>query len=105
MTPPSIMSGNEMQMSAYYVLLSLGLFETDGGCATRPFYTLATPVFCKVIIHPDDKFYRGKTFTIIVDNNPPQNEYIQSAILDGKSLNRRGFIMMKSYMEERCIMK
>jgi hypothetical protein len=37
MIPPSIMSGNEMQMSAYYVLLSQGLFETDGGCARKPF--------------------------------------------------------------------
>jgi putative alpha-1,2-mannosidase len=79
---------DEGQMSAYYVLLSLGLFETDGGCATKPFYTLTTPVFSKIVIHLDDKFYKGKTFTILADNNSPQNEYIQSATLNGKPLNR-----------------
>lgn len=79
---------DEGQMSAYFVLLSLGLFETDGGCATKPYYTLTTPVFSKIVIHLDNKFYPGKTFTIVADNNLPQKEYIQSATLNGKPLNR-----------------
>ncbi len=79
---------DEGQMSAYYVLLSIGLFEADGGCATKPFYTLSTPVFDSIVIHLDKQYYGGKTFTIVSKNNAKQNEYIQSATLNGKPLNK-----------------
>ena len=79
---------DEGQLSAYFVLLSLGLFEVDGGCAAKPFYTLTTPLFDKIIIHLDNNYYPGKTFTIINKNNSTKNEYIQSAALNGKPINR-----------------
>lgn len=79
---------DEGQMSAYFVLLSMGLFEVDGGCAVKPFYNLSTPLFDKVVIHLDSQYYPGKTFTIIAKNNAAKNEYIQSALLNGKPINR-----------------
>ncbi len=79
---------DEGQMSALYVLLSLGLFEVDGGCAVKPYYNLSTPVFDKIIIHLDKNFYSGKTFTILTENNGVKNDYIQSALLNGKPINR-----------------
>jgi predicted alpha-1,2-mannosidase len=79
---------DEGQLSAYYVLLSAGLFEADGGCGVKPFYTLTSPVFNKIIIHLDKKFYGGKTFTIIANNNSGRNEYIQSATLNNQPVNR-----------------
>ncbi len=79
---------DEGQMSALYVLLSLGLFEMDGGCAVKPYYNLSTPVFDKVVIHLDKNFYSGKTFTIVTKNNGSKSDYIQSATLNGKRLNR-----------------
>ncbi|MDQ6845629.1 MAG: glycoside hydrolase family 92 protein [Bacteroidota bacterium] len=79
---------DEGQMSATFVLLSMGLFEVDGGCAVRPFYNLSTPLFDKIILHLDDKYYPGKTFTILTKNNSIKNEYIQAATLNGKSISR-----------------
>ena len=79
---------DEGQMGAYYVLLSMGLFEMDGGCAAKPYYNLSTPVFDKVVIHLDSRYYTGKTFTIIANDNTKTNDYIQSATLNGKPMNR-----------------
>ena len=79
---------DEGQLSAYFVLLSMGLFEMDGGCATEPYYNLTTPLFDKIVIHLDDQFYSGKTFTIITDHNKSGNDFIQSARLNGKPINR-----------------
>ncbi len=79
---------DEGQMSGTFVLLSMGLFEVDGGCAARPFYNLSTPLFDKIIIHLDNKYYPGKTFVILTKNNSVKNEYIQSATINGKPINR-----------------
>ncbi len=79
---------DEGQLSAYFVLLSMGLFEVDGGCALKPYYNITTPLFDKIVIHLDNKYYHGKTFTIITKNNSVQNDYIQSATLNGVAINR-----------------
>jgi predicted alpha-1,2-mannosidase len=78
---------DEGQLSAYYVLLAMGLFEMEGGCAIRPFYDLSSPLFDRVVIHLDWKYYPGKTFTIEARNNSATNIYIQSATLNGHPLN------------------
>ncbi len=36
--------------SALFVMLSMGLFETDGGCALDPYYDLGSPLFDRVSI-------------------------------------------------------
>ncbi len=79
---------DEGQLGAYFVLLSMGLFEMDGGCSIKPYYNLSTPLFNKIIIHLNTKYYSGKTFTIITQNNTKQNNYIQSATLNGSLINR-----------------
>ncbi len=78
---------DEGQMSAYYVMLAMGLFEMQGGCAVRPFYDLSSPLFDLVVIHLDPKYFPGKTFTIETRNNSTTNIYIQSAMLNGQPLN------------------
>jgi predicted alpha-1,2-mannosidase len=78
---------DEGQLSAYYVLLAMGLFEMQGGCGVRPYYDLSSPLFDRVVIHLDPKYYPGKTFTIETRNNSVTNVYIQSATLNGKPLN------------------
>lgn len=77
---------DEGQLGAYYVLLSMGLFEMQGGCAVRPYYDLSSPLFDRVVINLDSKYYPGKTFTIEARNNSATNVYIQSAALNGKPL-------------------
>ena len=36
----------------------------------------------------DDKYYKGKTFIVKAYNNSPDCVYIQSAILNGKKIDR-----------------
>ena len=79
---------DEGQLSAAYVLMAMGLFEMDGGASVEPFYDLTSPLFDRVAIHLDPEYYGGKDFVIEAHHNSPQNVYIQSARLNGKSLNR-----------------
>jgi predicted alpha-1,2-mannosidase len=76
---------DEGQLSALFVLLSMGLFEMDGGCAVDPGYDLASPLFDRVTLHLDP-LYGGRTFTIEARGNSPANVYVQSATLDGRPL-------------------
>jgi len=45
----------------------------------------------KAVIHLDPEHYHGRTFTVIAENNSPQNLYIQSASLNGKPLEKPWF--------------
>lgn len=73
---------DEGQMGALYCLLGMGLFEMQAGCSTEPYYDLSSPVFDEVRIRRP-----GGAFTIIVENNSPENVYIQSAELNGTALS------------------
>lgn len=77
---------DEGQMSAYYALLAMGLFEMQGGCAVQPSYDLSSPLFDRVVTHLDKNYYPGKTFTIETRHNSTNNIYIQSATLNGRPL-------------------
>ena len=76
---------DEGQLTAYYVLLSLGLFEMDGGCAVRPSYDLSSPAFRRAVIHLDPKHYGGGTL-VIETEGPRDAVYIQSAAFNGRPL-------------------
>jgi predicted alpha-1,2-mannosidase len=79
------------QMGAWYVMSAMGLFEMDGGAAAEPTYEITSPIFDKITIHLDDKYYKGGKFVIEAKNNSSKNKYIQSATLDGKPLNKPWF--------------
>jgi len=76
---------DEGQMSAWYVLASIGLHPINPGDNK---YQITSPVFSKVTITLDAEYYSGKTFTIIAHNNSDENIYIQSIKLNGKILDR-----------------
>ena len=82
-------SGDEDQglMGSLAVLLKTGIFSTNGGTTPKPFYEISSPLFNKITFHLNPKFYKGGTFVIEAKNNSSQNVYIQSANLNGKSLN------------------
>jgi putative alpha-1,2-mannosidase len=92
-TPFSGYPGDEDQgqMGALGALMSMGLFELRGGAATEPVYEITSPIFDKVTIHLDSDYYPGKKFVIETRNNSSENMYIQSAKLNGKSLNKCWF--------------
>lgn len=82
-------SGDEDQglMGALAVIMKMGLFSMHGGTDTLPYYELGSPIFDKVTIHLDPRYYPGGQFTIEARNNNPDNRYIQSANLDGVGLS------------------
>jgi predicted alpha-1,2-mannosidase len=79
--------GNEDvgQMSAWYVLAASGLYQV---CPGKNQYDITSPVFDKVSIALDPKYYTGKQFTILAENNSPTNVYIQRATLNGADYNK-----------------
>jgi putative alpha-1,2-mannosidase len=80
------------QMGGISALMSLGLFSLKGNESIEPAYEITSPVFDRIIIHLDPKYYSGKTFEIQVENNSHQNMYIQNAELDGKPLKGPWFL-------------
>lgn len=74
------------QMSAWFVMAALGLFQTDGGCSVDPVYEIASPLFEKIEIDLGGRFGRGKKFVIEAKAASRKNMYVQSAILNGKVL-------------------
>lgn len=79
---------DEGQMSAWFVMASMGLFEMDGGVRPNPEFDITSPLFNKIVISLDKNFYSGKEFIIEAINNSPENIYIQSAYLNGKKLKK-----------------
>ncbi|MCC6143805.1 MAG: GH92 family glycosyl hydrolase [Candidatus Hydrogenedentes bacterium] len=75
------------QMSGWFVMSAIGLFQTDGGCSVGPMYEIGSPRFDKVTIRLNPAYYPGKTFTIEALHNSRQNVYVQSATLNGAPLN------------------
>jgi predicted alpha-1,2-mannosidase len=74
------------QMSAWFIMASLGLFQTDGGCRVDPVYEIASPLFQKVEINLGSQYGRGDRFIIEARNVSRKNKYVQSALLNGKPL-------------------
>lgn len=78
--------GNEDcgQMSAWYVLSAMGLYQV---CPGNEQYAIGTPVFKKITIHLEN----GKDFIISSKNLSSKNFYIQSCTLNGKAYSNSFF--------------
>ncbi len=79
---PDGLIGNEDcgQMSAWYVLSSMGFYQV---CPGKAEYTIGYPLFDNVTIHLEN----GKKFEIKKQNSNTKFQYIQSSILNGKKSN------------------
>ncbi|MEH6682563.1 MAG: GH92 family glycosyl hydrolase [Sediminicola sp.] len=75
------------QMSAWFMMSSLGLFQIDGGTRSEPIYEIGSPLFKRVEIDLGNRYDRGKRFVIEAKNNSFTNKYVQSALLNGKRLD------------------
>lgn len=71
-------------MSAFVVFSQLGFYPVTPGI---PVYTIGSPIFTKSTIWLDN----GNRFTIEAKNASWSNKYIQSATLNGETLNRTWF--------------
>jgi predicted alpha-1,2-mannosidase len=80
-----ILGNDDMgQMSAWFVFSALGFYPVAPGDSK---YQIGSPLFENVVIELGD-YYGNRTFTVIARNNSGDNKYIQSATLNGKSLER-----------------
>lgn len=79
---PDGVSGNEDcgQMSAWYVLSSMGFYPVTPG---SNYYTIGTPLFKKATINLEN----GNQFTIVANNLSDTNIYIDHVKLNGQNLN------------------
>ena len=79
---PAGLCGNEDcgQMSAWYILNSMGFYQV---CPGKPVYSIGRPAFDKAVINLPSE----KTFSIVVKNNSKSNKYIESVLLNGKPLD------------------
>jgi predicted alpha-1,2-mannosidase len=79
------------QMSSWFIMAALGLFQMDGGTRVDPIYEIGSPIFKKVTINLGERYGRGKTFDIEAANASRENKYVQSATLNGKTLSNFWF--------------
>jgi predicted alpha-1,2-mannosidase len=93
-TPDSGYNGDEDQgqMGGLGVLMAIGLFDVTGGAGREPRYELTSPLFDRVSITLDPRYYSGGTFTIVTRGQGPGHVYIQSASLNGKPIEGRFWI-------------
>ena len=84
---PDGVIGNEDagQMSAWYVLSSLGFYPVFPASAE---YVFGSPLFDKATINLPE----GKSFRVETINNSSQNIYIQSVELNGKNYKKSTII-------------
>ena len=71
-------------MSAFVVFSAIGFFPVTPGL---PVYSVTSPLFTKISIN----LTNGKTFTVLANKSSRKNKYIQSAVLNGRSLKSLSF--------------
>lgn len=81
---PSGIPGNDDcgQLASWFVFAALGFYPVN---AATGVYILGSPLVNRAAIRNPGT---GKTFTIIAENNSPENVYVQNAELNGKEWNR-----------------
>jgi predicted alpha-1,2-mannosidase len=78
-TPVGAPGNNDCgQMSAWYVFSALGFYPVN---PAEGLYVIGSPVVDKATLN-----FGKRAFTVVAENNSPQNIYIQSATLNGRVL-------------------
>lgn len=73
------------QLGSWYVMSSIGLFAVDGLTSPDPAFSIGSPIFDRVTIKLNKKYYAGDQFVITTQNNSRNNIYVQkSKLIDGK---------------------
>ncbi len=79
------------QLGSLSALMAIGLFDVQGGAEINPDYQITSPIFDRIVIHLNRDYFPGDEFIITTKNNSATNIYIQSAKLNGRSLNQYWF--------------
>ncbi len=86
LAPNTGYNGDEDQglMGSLNVLLKIGLFQLNGGTDENSEYQIGSPIFNKITIALNPKYYSGKEFIIKASKNNSDNIYINSLKLNNK---------------------
>jgi len=84
---PDGIPGNEDcgTMSSWAIFSMIGIYPD---CPGSPYYTITSPVFDKVVLHLDKKYYPNGDITIEANRTAPSQIYIGDMTLGGKTLNK-----------------
>ncbi len=72
-------------MSAWAIMSMMGIYPD---CPGEPYYTLTTPVFDKVTLHLDRRYYPDGDIEISTDRTSPSQQYVKHVVLGGKRIDR-----------------
>ena len=75
------------QLGAWYVISSIGLFDVAGLTAAQPSFGLGSPLFDRVTIRLNKRYFPGSEFVIETTNNTPGNIYVEEYTLNGQPLS------------------
>jgi putative alpha-1,2-mannosidase len=66
----------------------MGLFDVKGLTDPNPEFGIGSPLFDKISIELNQKYFPGKLFTIETNKNSEENCYINTIKLNGRKLVR-----------------
>ncbi|TJZ51753.1 glycoside hydrolase family 92 protein [Sphingobacterium olei] len=73
------------QLGAWYVMAGMGLFDVKGLTQINPEFQIGSPLFDRIEVKLNKKYYKGDKFVIEARNNAPENMYVQSLNINGKA--------------------
>ncbi len=74
------------QLGAWYVISAMGLFDVKGLSGPDPTLGIGSPLFDRIRIRLDSRYYPGKTLEIRTANGSEENCYVQKASFEGRPL-------------------
>lgn len=76
------------QLGAWYVMAAMGLFDVKGLTASENTFGLSGPLFNRITIRLNKRYYPGNHFVITAENAGALNKYIQSIHLNDQEFHR-----------------
>ncbi|WP_285008285.1 GH92 family glycosyl hydrolase [Pedobacter faecalis] len=76
------------QLGAWYVMAAMGLLDVGGLTSVNPEMGISSPLFDKISIRLNPKYYKGKMFHILRENGGETRRYIQSMRFKGRPVSR-----------------
>jgi putative alpha-1,2-mannosidase len=68
-------------------MAAMGLFDVQGHSAQQPTFQFGSPLFDRITIQLDPKYYSGKTLVIETQQQSKENQYVQGVQWNGKPVN------------------
>lgn len=76
------------QLGSWYVISSMGLFDVKGLTDIHPQFGVGSPLFSKITIKLNKKYFKGNTFTIEAKGTSNTNKYVKSLKLNNQTLHK-----------------